>query len=104
MIFLPRAFFLDFGLELQGEGELEGEWLDQIVGLSDVKTACVFLRLPDGQVNLELIKFHAPSGEKEIQQPLANTLGIRHIAFIVENIEAIVAKLKKKGQEIFSEI
>ena len=32
-----KAFFLDFGLELQGEGELEGEWLDKIVGLNNVK-------------------------------------------------------------------
>ena len=99
-----KAFFLDFGLEVQGEGELEGEWLDQIVGLNDVKTAYVFLRMPDGQANLELIKFYTPSDEKDIQQPFANTLGIRHIAFVVEDIEAIVAKLKKKGQEIFSEI
>lgn len=27
-----KAFFLDFGLEVQGEGELEGEWLDQSLG------------------------------------------------------------------------
>ena len=32
-----KAFFLDFGLELQGEGELEGEWLDKIVGLITLK-------------------------------------------------------------------
>ena len=31
-------------------------------------------------------------------------LVIRHIAFVVEDIEAIVAKLKRKGMEIFSEI
>lgn len=99
-----KAFFLEFGLEVQGEGALEGEWLDQVVGLNDVKTAYVFLRMPDGQANLELIKFYTPSDEKDIQQPFANTLGIRHIAFVVEDIEAIVAKLKKKDQKIFSEI
>ncbi len=99
-----KAFFLDFGFEVQGEGELEGEWLDQIVGLNDVKTAYVFLRMPDGQANLELVKFYSPSDEKGIQQSPANTLGIRHIAFAVEDIEAVVAKLKKKGMEIFSEI
>ena len=54
--------------------------------------------------NIELIKFYAPSDEKGIQQPVANTLGIRHIAFAVEDIEAVVAKLKKNGTEIFSEI
>jgi catechol 2,3-dioxygenase-like lactoylglutathione lyase family enzyme len=99
-----KAFFLDLGLEVQGQGELEGKWLDQIVGLDDVKTAYVFLQMPDGQANLELIKYYRPSDENEFQQPLANTLGIRHIAFVVEDIEAVVAKLKTKGQEVFGEI
>ncbi len=99
-----RAFFLDLGLEVQGEGELEGEWLDQIVGLDDVKTAFVFLGMPEGQANLELIKYYRPSDENGIQRPLANTLGIRHIAFVVEDIKAVVAKLKTKGHEIFGEI
>ena len=60
--------------------------------------------MPEGQANLELIKYYRPSDENGIQQPLANTLGIRHIAFVVEDIEAVVAKLKAKGQEIFGEI
>ena len=33
------AFFLDFGLELQGEGIVEGEWVDNVVGLHNVKDA-----------------------------------------------------------------
>jgi catechol 2,3-dioxygenase-like lactoylglutathione lyase family enzyme len=99
-----KAFFLDLGLEVQAEWELDGEQLDRIVGLKDVKTACVGLGMPDGQAWIELVKFYTPSDEKDIQQPLANTLGIRHICFAVEDIEAIVAKLKKKGVEIFSEI
>jgi hypothetical protein len=41
-----KAFFLDFGLELQGEAELEGEWLDKIVGLNNVKVALAMLRTP----------------------------------------------------------
>jgi catechol 2,3-dioxygenase-like lactoylglutathione lyase family enzyme len=99
-----KAFFLDFGLEVQGEGEGEGELLDQVVGLHDAKTAFVMLGTPDGQAYIELVKFYTPSDEKGIRQSFANTLGIRHITFAVEDIEAIVAKLKKKGTEIFSEI
>ena len=103
---LPAAkeFFLDLGLEVQGEAELQGAWLDEIVGLKDVKTALVMLQMPDGQTTLELVKFHTPSDERGIQQPSANTLGIRHIAFVVDDIDAIVAKLIKKGVEVFSEI
>jgi catechol 2,3-dioxygenase-like lactoylglutathione lyase family enzyme len=99
-----KEFFLDFGLEVKGEWEMEGELMGYAVGLNDVKVGCVGLGMPDGQTWIELIKFYTPSDEKDIQQTFANTLGIRHIAFTVEDIEAVVAKLKKKGTEIFSEI
>ncbi|HEY7127911.1 MAG TPA: VOC family protein [Ktedonobacterales bacterium] len=99
-----KAFFLDLGLQVLGEGELEGELLDQVTGLNDAKTALVLLGTPDGQATIELAKFYRPSDEKGIQPSFANTLGIRHITFAVEDIEAIVAKLKEKGTEIFSEI
>ncbi|PWW32458.1 hypothetical protein DFO73_101723 [Cytobacillus oceanisediminis] len=63
--------------------------MDQVVGVKDVKVACVGLRTPDGQAWIELIKFYTPSDEKDIQQPFANTLGIRHIAFAVEDKEDV---------------
>ncbi len=99
-----KAFFLDLGLVVQAEWQLDGEQLDKIVGLKDVRTGCVGLGMPDGKVWIELVKYFSPLDETDIQQPFANTLGIRHICFAVEDIEAIVAKLKKKGTEIFSEI
>jgi catechol 2,3-dioxygenase-like lactoylglutathione lyase family enzyme len=99
-----KAFFLDFGLEVLGEEELEGEWVERIIRLHDVKDEVVMLRTPDGGANLELVKFYKPLDEKGMQRPLANTLGIRHICFAVEDIEAVVAKLKKKGAELFGEI
>jgi catechol 2,3-dioxygenase-like lactoylglutathione lyase family enzyme len=98
------AFFLDFGLELQGEGIVEGEWVDNVVGLHGVKDAYAMLQTPDGEANIELIQFYRPTSEKDIQRPLANTPGIRHIAFVVEDIEAVVAKLKKQGAEIVGRI
>jgi catechol 2,3-dioxygenase-like lactoylglutathione lyase family enzyme len=99
-----KAFFLDFGLEMQGGGGVEGEWVERIIGLQDVKVEFVMFGTPDGDANIELIKFHTPSDENGIQHPLANTLGIRHIAFVVEDIEAHVAKLKKKGTGLIGEI
>ncbi|WP_280771655.1 VOC family protein [Salipaludibacillus daqingensis] len=99
-----KAFFLDFGLEMLGEGEVQGEWVERIIGLQDVKGKVVMLRTPDGDANIELVKFHTPSDENGIQRPLANTLGIRHIAFAVEDIEALVTKLEKKGAGLIGEI
>ncbi|MEK4759546.1 VOC family protein [Viridibacillus sp. FSL E2-0187] len=120
---LPAAkeFFLDFGLEMIGEGKVEGEWverMERLMGLQDVKEEVamlrtpkgdanielVMLRTPEGDANIELVKFHTPSDENGIQRPLANTLGIRHIAFAVEDIEALVTKLTKKGTELIGEI
>lgn len=99
-----KAFFLDFGFEVQWEGDMSGELLENVVALRDAKTSVVMIGLPDGQMNLELIKYHTPTDKRDMQQPLANTWGIRHIAFVVDDIEATVAQLKKKGVEIFSEI
>ena len=62
------------------------------------------LRTPDGEANIELSTFYSPSDDRAIEPPSANTLGIRHIAFAVQDIEAIVAKLKKNGAETFSAI
>ncbi|MBB3128210.1 catechol 2,3-dioxygenase-like lactoylglutathione lyase family enzyme [Paenibacillus rhizosphaerae] len=99
-----KAFFLDIGFEVRAEWEMEGELLDRVVGLRGAKTACIALGASDSQAWIELVKYDHPSDENEIQQTHANTPGIRHIAIEVEDIEAIVAKLKQKGMETFSEI
>jgi catechol 2,3-dioxygenase-like lactoylglutathione lyase family enzyme len=99
-----KAFFLDLGLEVQWEGNIEGAWVERVIGLDGVKNMVVFMRVPGGEASVELIKFLAPQDERGIQPSFANTLGIRHIAFVVDDIEAVVAKLKKEGTEIFSEI
>ena len=99
-----KSFFLDLGLEVQGEGELEGALLDRVAGLTDAKTALVMLGTPDGQTSIELVKFFRAADEEGVQQSFANTLGIRHIAFVVDDIDAVVAKLQKSGTEIFSEV
>lgn len=87
-----------------GEAEVKGEWVERIIiGLSTVRETVVMLGMPDGQTTLELVKFHSPSDEKRIQQSSANTIGSQHIAFAVEDIQAIVTELKKKGAELFGD-
>jgi catechol 2,3-dioxygenase-like lactoylglutathione lyase family enzyme len=99
-----KEFFLNLGLEVLGEGEVEGEWVDRVIGLDNVKNTVVMLGVPGGEANIELVQFVTPPSEGEIQKLPANTLGIRHIAFAVQDIEAVVAKLREKGTEPFNEI
>lgn len=99
-----KAFFVDLGLEVEGEADVEGELVDNVVGLKGVRASVVQLGTPTGQAKIELSKFHTPADEEGPQRPASNTLGIRHILFAVEDIEAIVAKMKAKGTEFFSEV
>ena len=99
-----KAFFLDLGFEVMGEAELRGEFVERVIGLQNVKDKVVMLRTPDGETTIELIQFYTPLDEKGIQPSFANTLGIRHIALVVDDVEAIVAKLKATGTELFGEI
>ncbi len=101
---VAKDFFLELGLEIQNEGLVEGKWVERVVGLNKVKAIIAMLRTPGGEANIELIKFYEPVDEKGIRPSLSNSLGIRHICFAVEDIEAIVAKMKKRGTELVGEI
>jgi catechol 2,3-dioxygenase-like lactoylglutathione lyase family enzyme len=56
------AFFVELGLKLQGEGPVEGGWVDRVVGLEGVRAEIAMVETPDGHGRLELTKFHTPSG------------------------------------------
>ena len=97
-------FFLDIGLERAGGGSVEGEWVDKVVGLDDVRTEFVFVKTPDGSGRLELIKFHRPADEEGVHPSPANRLGIRHIAFVVDDIDRIVNGLRDKGFDTVGDV
>jgi catechol 2,3-dioxygenase-like lactoylglutathione lyase family enzyme len=87
-------FFVELGLELQGEGPVEGRWVDHVVGLDGVRAEIAVVQTPDGHGRLELTKFHTPSSQDDNRHAPANTPGIRHVAFAVEDIDAVVADLR----------
>jgi catechol 2,3-dioxygenase-like lactoylglutathione lyase family enzyme len=97
-------FFGEVGLELQGEGSVEGRWVDRIVGLEGVRTEFAMMRTPDGNGRLELIKFHSPPTQGKNQHAPANTRGIRHVAFVVEDIDDVVTSLQAHGAELVGEL
>jgi catechol 2,3-dioxygenase-like lactoylglutathione lyase family enzyme len=98
------AFFLELGLKLQGEGEVEGGWVDRVVGLEGVRAELAMVETPDGHGRLELVKFHAPAGRGGDRHAPANTPGIRHLTFAVDDIDAVVARLRGHGAELVGEV
>jgi catechol 2,3-dioxygenase-like lactoylglutathione lyase family enzyme len=98
------AFFVELGLELHGEAPVEGDWVDRIVGLEGVRAQIVMLQTPDGRGRLELTKFHTPSSDRGSQPAPANAVGIRHVAFAVDDIDAVLARLRTRGAELVGEL
>jgi catechol 2,3-dioxygenase-like lactoylglutathione lyase family enzyme len=97
-------FFVQLGLELQGKGSVEGRWVDRVVGLEGVQADIAMLQTPDGHGRLELTKFHTPSLQGRDTHAPANTPGIRHVAFAVEDIDAVVARLRAQGAELVGQL
>jgi catechol 2,3-dioxygenase-like lactoylglutathione lyase family enzyme len=97
-------FFVELGLEPRGNGQVEGRWADRIVALDDVRAELAMLRTPDGHGDIELVKFHSPPPQGGDPHAPANTPGIRHLAFLVEDIDTVVAGLRARGTELVGEL
>jgi catechol 2,3-dioxygenase-like lactoylglutathione lyase family enzyme len=97
------AFFVELGLELEGEGPVEGRWVDRVVGLDDVRVDVAMVRTPDGHGRLELTKFTPTAVGAEPNAP-ANTLGIRRLMFAVEDIDDVLTRLHAHGAEPVGEL
>ena len=94
------AFYRDvIGMEQAFETTLEGEWVETIIGLRDVKARCVFLKAPDGGTHLELLQFLSPTGTTVDCNAVPNTIGVRHLAFRVRDLTAFATRLRDAGVE-----
>ena len=100
-----KAFFLELGMELEGETTVEGPWVDRTIGLEGVRADITMMRTPDGHGKVELTRFHTPPAVRaEPENAPANTLGIRRIMFAVEDIDDVVARLQRHGAELLDDI
>ena len=100
-----KAFFAELGMELEGETTVEGPWVGRVVGLHDVRADIAMMRTPDGHGRIELGKFHTPPAVRaEPESAPANTLGIRRIMFAVDDVDDVVARLRRHGGELVGEL
>lgn len=97
-------FFVELGLTVLSEGHVEGGWVDPIVGPEGVRAASTTVGTPDGRGWLEQIKFHEPTGPGGDHRAPANTPGIRHIAFEVEDVDGVAARLRARDGELVAEV
>src|SRR5882762_6589400 len=88
------AFFVELGLEVEGETTVEGEWVDRVVGLDGVRSDIAMLRTPDGHSRIELIKYRKPPAISAKRDVAVNTPGMCRIMFAVEDIKDVLSRLQ----------
>jgi catechol 2,3-dioxygenase-like lactoylglutathione lyase family enzyme len=93
-------FFAGLGFEIEGRTVLEGEFLDTVVGIPNSRTEMVMLRPPDGGTGLELATFTRPEHEPGSPDAMANELGLRSVAFEVDDLQGILDRLVADGYHL----
>ena len=100
-----KAFFIELGMELEGETTVEGPSVDRLIGLHNVRATLALMRTPDGHGRIELDKFHTPEAIRTgPEKAPVNELGIRRIMLSVEDIDEMVARLLAHGAELVGEV
>ena len=98
------AFFVGLGLEVEGRMFVEGEFLDTVIGIPDSRTEIVMLRPPDGGTLLELSSFVRPEHEPGSPTAMANELGLRNVAFEVDDLQGMVERLAANGYGLVGDV
>ena len=92
------AFFVGLGLEVEGSRMvIEGEFLETVIGIPGSRTEIVMLRPPDDGTRLELSSFVRPDHVPGSPTAMANELGLRNVAFEVDDLDATVGRLAADG-------
>ena len=87
------AFFVALGLKVEGRTFVEGEFLDTVCGIPDSRTEIVMLKPPDDGTRLELSSFVRPDSVPGSPAAMANELGLRNVAFEVDDLQAAIDRL-----------
>jgi catechol 2,3-dioxygenase-like lactoylglutathione lyase family enzyme len=100
-----KTFFAELGLVIEGETTVEGESVDRLIGLEGVRATIVSMRTPDGHGRIELDKYHTPAAVRaEPADAPVNALGIRRIMFEVDDVEAVLARLRRHDAELVGDV
>jgi catechol 2,3-dioxygenase-like lactoylglutathione lyase family enzyme len=96
------AFFRELGLELEGQGTIEGEWAGRVTGLGDQHVEVAMMRTPDGHGRLELSRFLDPPVVADHRNAPVNALGYLRVMFAVDDLDETLARLREQGAELVS--
>jgi catechol 2,3-dioxygenase-like lactoylglutathione lyase family enzyme len=91
------AFFVGLGLEVEGTGSVEGEFVETVCGIPGARCEIAMLRSPGGGSRLELASFLAPDHLPGSPGAMANELGLRNVSFEVGDLQAAIDAVASDG-------
>ncbi|HET8664522.1 MAG TPA: VOC family protein [Nocardioides sp.] len=98
------AFFVGLGLEVEGTGSVEGEFVEDVCGIPGAKCDIAMLRPPGQGSLLELSSFVSPGHAPGSPEALANELGIRNVSFEVGDLDAALEAVAADGYRLVSRV
>jgi catechol 2,3-dioxygenase-like lactoylglutathione lyase family enzyme len=91
------AFFVGLGLEVEGRTTVEGEFIDTVCGIPGSASEIVMLTTPEGGTSVELSSFLRPDMVPGTPEAMANVLGLRSVAFEVDDLRGHLDRLAADG-------
>ena len=97
-------FYRDtLGLCVTREITISGPWIEAVTGLANAQADVVYLE-PETGPGVELIRYRRPQGSRPERLNQANTPGLRHAAFRVDDIDDVIRKLKDAGARVLGDV
>jgi len=90
-------FYRDvLGLQIQRDMQEQGEFIDTILGLSNVNVRTVKMASENGNTLVELLQYESHTGKRRENYEIFD-LGASHVAFEVKDIDEEYKRLKEQG-------
>src|SRR5512140_1740709 len=97
-------FFVELGLRLEGRATVEGEWAGRVTGLGNQRVEIAMMVTPDGHSRLEISRFLNPPVVADHRNAPVNALGYLRVMFAVDDIDELLARLRKRGAQLVGEV
>ncbi|SMC84428.1 VOC family protein [Lentzea albidocapillata] len=97
-------FFEELGMELEGKAHMEGAFVDGVIGLEGSNSDIAMMKTPDGQYRIEFSEFRAPQSIDGSSRAPIHALGLRHIAFTIDDLDDTLARLEPHGAELVKNV
>jgi catechol 2,3-dioxygenase-like lactoylglutathione lyase family enzyme len=91
------AFFVGLGLEVEGTGSVEGEFVETVCAIPGARCEIVMLKPPGDGARLELSSFITPDNVPGSPTAMANEVGLRNVSFEVGDLQAAVDAVAADG-------